>query len=294
MLAAPDRLALDVADVQALRAQAARGDKAALASAARQFEALLLSQLLKGMRQTRFSAEDDPLDGGEAMQLYRDLLDQQWAGQMSKGRGLGFADMILRALERQPAGEAAPAGRSPGRDVRPAPGSPEPRTAPAVPRSTAADPHTATDFIRRMLPHARTAARDSGVPAEFILAHAALESGWGRYEIRDAQGRASHNLFGIKAGRGWEGAVMDSLTTEYREGLPLKLNQRFRAYAGYDAAFADYTRLLRDRYGAASQAGPDAGAFSRGLAAGGYATDPAYADKLQAVIATVRQAGVQA
>jgi flagellar protein FlgJ len=138
-----------------------------------------------------------------------------------------------------------------------------------------------------MSPHAEAAAAATGVPAEFILGHAALESGWGRHEIKDDKGQASHNLFGIKAGRGWEGAVAETLTTEYRQGMPMKVTQRFRAYADYASAFTDYANLLKARYDAALEAGADASAFARGLVAGGYATDPAYAGKLQSVIARV-------
>ncbi len=294
MLAIPDRLAVDVADAQALKAQAARGDRAALEQAARQFEALLVTQMLKSMRQTRFSTEDDAMNGGQAMALYRDLLDQQWASQMSKGRGLGFADMMLRALERQ---TGSPTPTQAPEQATAATGAGAARLAAETQPSAAAVAvpiHSAADFIKRMIPHAQAAARATGLAEEFILGHAALESGWGRHEIRDAGERNSHNLFGIKAGSRWEGAVAETLTTEYRGGLPLKLSQRFRAYADYDAAFADYARLLQARFAQALQAGTDAAAFSKGLAAAGYATDPAYADKLQAVIARVRQLVVQA
>jgi len=127
----------------------------------------------------------------------------------------------------------------------------------------------------------------TGVPARFILAQAALESGWGDREIRDAAGQASHNLFGVKAGRGWSGEAVETTTTEYRQGVAMKLTQRFRSYADYGEAFADYADLLKRRIGEATAAGGDAEAFAKGLAEGGYATDPAYAGKLKAVIASV-------
>lgn len=292
-----DRLAVDVADAQALKAKAASGDREALVGAARQFESLLVSQMLKAMRQTRFNDEDDPMSGGESMKLYRDLLDQQWASQLSKGKGLGFADMMVKAMEKQSSvGSIQPAEKAEqtaGVDDKVASGRAE--TVAALPVPTAAEkalpptasPELPTGFIARMRPHAEAAAAATGVPAEFILAHAALESGWGRHEIKDANGQGSHNLFGIKAGRSWDGAVAETLTTEYRQGVPMKLSQNFRAYADYSSAFTDYANLLKARYGAALEGGADASAFARGLVAGGYATDPAYGDKLQAVIARV-------
>jgi flagellar protein FlgJ len=138
-----------------------------------------------------------------------------------------------------------------------------------------------------MAPHAEAASAATGVPARFILAHAALESGWGRHEIKNASGQASHNLFGIKAGRTWDGAVADTLTTEYRQGVAMKMTQSFRAYSDYTSAFTDYANLLKARYGDALSAGSDPAAFAQGLVDGGYATDPAYAGKLQSVIASV-------
>jgi flagellar protein FlgJ len=309
MFAVHDRLAVDVADAQALKAQAARGDHAALAGAAKQFEALLVTQMLKAMRQTRFNEEDDPMNGGESMKLYQDLLDQQWASQLTKGRGLGFAEMMVKAMERQTSGAGGPAGPAPdGKagpeggikeavtlgDATPARPGDTPSPALQTPFSTGSgtqetDPRRA--FLERMKPHAEAAARTTGVPAEFILAHAALESGWGRHEIKDVNGQASHNLFGIKAGRTWDGAVAETLTTEYRDGLPVKLTQRFRAYGDYASAFADYANLLKARFGNALEGRTDAAAFANVLAAGGYATDPAYAGKLQSVIAKVAMSG---
>ena len=298
----PDRLAVDVADAQALKAKAAIGDKAALAGAAKQFEAMMVAQMLKNMRQTSFAAEDDPMAGGESLKLYRDLLDQQWAAQISKGKGLGFADMMVTALQKQlpvVSSQLSVWGAQPAGDdaevTTPSDRTAEIKTsADSIPQPTAASPQLTTDnlkpttgFIARMRPHAEAASAATGIPAQFILAHAALESGWGKHEIKDANGQASHNLFGIKAGRTWDGAVAETLTTEYRQGVAMKLAQPFRAYSDYTSAFTDYANLLKSRYGAAVQAGNDAAAFAQGLVAGGYATDPAYAGKLQSVIASV-------
>jgi len=312
MLAAiPDRLAVDVTDAQALKAKAASGDHAALVGAAKQFESMMVAQMLKSMRETRFSDDDDPMNGGDSMKLYRDLLDQQWAAQLSKGQGLGFATMMVKAMERLPHAASESPSTSPQENAKTAAGLVE-RTVPAAataqqeggdipvvgglnPAAAAAQAKSAStkmDFITRMRPYADAAAKATGVPAEFILGHAALESGWGRHEILDAEGRGSHNLFGIKAGRTWDGAVAETLTTEYRQGVPMKLTQQFRAYADYTSAFTDYANLLKNRYGAALEGGADSVAFAKGLVAGGYATDPAYADKLQSVIARVAMTDV--
>lgn len=321
MIAAPDSLAIDIADARALKFRATSGDKEALREAARQFESLMVAQMLKSMRQTRFSEEDDPLTGGESLKLYQGMLDQQWAAKLSNGRGLGFADMLVKSLERQ-AGqtdqvEAAASQQAPAADAnqgsstlprlggasRPSLPAEAPVTPPAAalpalsgkPGLGSVSSQPGADerkrlFLDALRPHAEAAEAATGVPARFILAQAALESGWGDKEIRGGEGQSSFNLFGIKAGRGWSGASVETTTTEYRQGMPMKLTQSFRAYADYGAGFTDYANLLKSRYGDAVST--DAETFAQGLAKGGYATDPAYAGKLKAVIASVAMTGL--
>jgi flagellar protein FlgJ len=141
-------------------------------------------------------------------------------------------------------------------------------------------------FLDSIAPWAREAGDMLGVAPELVSAHAALESGWGQRPLL-AQGAASHNLFGVKAGAGWNGAVAAATTTEYVQGAAVKTSARFRAYPDEASAFRDYAQLLLDnpRFRGALGAGNDAHAFAAGLAKGGYATDPHYAAKLQSVAA---------
>lgn len=163
-------------------------------------------------------------------------------------------------------------------------GDPMPSAAAAV-DSFAALPEHAREFVSRIAAPARAAARASGVPAELIIAQAALETGWGQRRIPAADGRDSHNLFGIKAGGEWKGAVTEVRTHEYIDGKRQAQTARFRVYPSYDQAFADYARLIArsPRY-AAVRSAPDAHAAAHALQQGGYATDPAYADKLGAIL----------
>jgi len=299
MIATPalaDRLAVDVNSAAALRAKARAGDDSALRAAAKEFEAMMLNIMLKTMRETRFiDQEADPF-GSQTVQLYRELLDQQWARKMSEGKGLGFADMLYRQFKAQAelASQSAQAPAAPpaagGFPLAPPADRAFPLE-PAIPAAPATKPageqapagqDARQAFLERMRPHAEAAAQQLGVPAEYILAHAALESGWGRREIARADGSPSHNLFGIKAGSRWEGQTTDVTTTEYRYGLPIKQVERFRAYGGYGEAFDDYVRLLRARYGEALAG--DARSFAFGLQQGGYATDPGYGAKLYRLI----------
>ena len=139
-------------------------------------------------------------------------------------------------------------------------------------------------FLASIRPHAEEAGQKLGVSPDLVAAHAALESGWGQRPLR--QGAAdSHNLFGVKAGSAWQGAVAAAATTEYEGGVALRKVERFRSYPDQASAFRDYASLLvgNPRYQSALNAGSDAQAFAKGLAAGGYATDPSYADKLASV-----------
>ncbi|XAH22437.1 flagellar assembly peptidoglycan hydrolase FlgJ [Xylophilus sp. GW821-FHT01B05] len=146
------------------------------------------------------------------------------------------------------------------------------------------------DFLARIAPWAHEAAQSLGVSADLVSAHAALESGWGRRPLRHADGTDSHNLFGIKAGAGWQGGVAEVLTTEFEQGASVKKTEGFRSYPDEASAFRDYARLLSSKpaYRAALQAGDDAQAFAKGLAQGGYATDPDYAAKLARVARQLR------
>ncbi|MCP3021683.1 flagellar assembly peptidoglycan hydrolase FlgJ [Cupriavidus basilensis] len=155
----------------------------------------------------------------------------------------------------------------------------------ALPEDT---PAHISAFISRMAGPAQSAARATGVPARLILGQAALESGWGRREITNPDGSTTFNVFGIKAGPGWKGQVAEVTTTEYVDGQPQKVRARFRAYGSYDEAFADYGRLLSNnpRYAPVlAAATPDEAA--RGLQRAGYATDPAYGEKLVRIMRKV-------
>ncbi len=140
-------------------------------------------------------------------------------------------------------------------------------------------------FVRSLSSHAKIASEATGIPANFMIAQAALESGWGKHEILHADNKSSFNLFGIKAGQSWQGAVVETVTTEYINGEPKKITDKFRAYNSYAESFQDYANLLinNPRYAAVLK-NQDANSFAHGLQQAGYATDPLYADKLIRII----------
>lgn len=141
-------------------------------------------------------------------------------------------------------------------------------------------------FIQRMLPHAQAASSGSGIPAKFMVGQAALESGWGKHEIKTSTGQNSHNLFGIKADASWKGKVANSVTTEYVNGVKETRVEKFRAYDSYSDAFKDYAKLISQnpRYEQAMNNTHDASAYAHALQRAGYATDPQYGKKLTQVL----------
>lgn len=317
------RFALDVQSVNQLKLDARQSSPDALKQAAQQFEAVFMNMLMKSMRD---ATPQDGVFDSEQTRLYTSMLDQQLAQRMSS-RGIGLAEVMVRqlsgAMNAIPPGEDAPpiadlSAR--GLPLHPpeatrglplAPSSVQPASAAApaalrngTPQQVDADPLRAKAraesyapsnveaFVQRLLPHAQAASAATGIPARFMLGQAALETGWGKSEIRGADGQNSHNLFGIKAGSSWKGRTVDIVTTEYVNGKPQKQVDTFRAYDSYADAFRDYGNLLRNnaRYQNVIAQGQDAAGFAHGLQQAGYATDPKYAQKLMSVIRQVDQA----
>ena len=283
-------LASDTRSVDALRANAARDPRAAIKEAAKQFESLFMHELMKSMRQATLSS--GMLDNAGS-QMGTEMLDSQFSSQMAGLPG-GLSEVIARHLARQLGGSdegpAAPKA-APLSGVTPARDAAERAAARAAERATELAPELSSGqagFVQRHLHDARGAQAQSGIPASFMVAQAAHETGWGRKEILHADGTPSFNLFGIKAGAGWTGPVAEVRTTEYVGGKPQSGVAKFRAYASYEESFADYARLMKDspRYSPVLAQAGNAQGFAQGLQRAGYATDPAYADKLGRVINT--------
>ena len=280
-------LAIDARSLATLKARAATDPKGAVREAAKQFESLFMNELMKSMRASTMQSGMLDSTGG---QVSTEMLDSQFATQLS-GRPGGLSEAIMKQLERQ-------MGMSPG--PIPATGSANNTPAPltARPEPVRVPQTGASGFVQQHSAAAREAEASTGIPAAFMVAQAAHETGWGRKEIRHGDGSPAHNLFGIKAGGNWTGPVAEVVTTEYVGGKAQKVVAQFRAYASYAESFADYARLMKDspRYqaavkGAAGEGGGVASAakaavFAQGLQRAGYATDPAYADKLTRVINT--------
>jgi flagellar protein FlgJ len=267
-------LAIDTQSLGALRAQAKKSPDQALKAAAQQFEAVFMNMMLKSMREA--TPKDGMMDS-EQTKMFTGMLDQQLTQNLS-GRGIGLADMMVKQLSRN--GQVMPSlptVQPPILNLPPSLLNPQSQVRDAVPSAFSAN--TQQDFVNKMLPSALQASQASGVPPQLILGQAALESGWGKREITMPDGGSSYNLFGIKANAGWSGKVAEVMTTEYKNGVPSKQVEKFRAYASYAEAFKDYAAMLSNnpRYANVMQQAGNPAGMAQELQKSGYATDPKYA-----------------
>ena len=289
-------LAVDVRSLNQLKAEAGKNGANAVQAtkeAAKQFESLFMREMIKSMREA--TMKSGLLDSAQG-DLGADMLDQQLSVQMSGLPG-GLSEAIARQLERQMGGADAnlvtPSTLSlssmlPFKNTSNAGNA---TSAPSASASSAAAasgpaPKGRDDFVQHHQAAAERVAQASGIPASFMLGQAGHETGWGRGEIKNADGSNSFNLFGIKAGKGWSGKTADIVTTEFINGSPRKLVAKFRAYDSYEDSFKDYARLINNspRYEQARAKTDSAMAYATELQKAGYATDPEYARKLSGAI----------
>jgi len=274
-------LAADARSLNALKYEAGQNGAQAAKEAAKQFESLFMRELIKSMREA--TMKSGLMDGAQG-DLGTDLLDQQLSVSMSGVPG-GLSEAIARQLSRQMGGAdtslSVPSTLSlPGVNSRSAAASPPVATGPL--------PKGRDGFVQSLSATAERVAQDSGIPASFMLGQAGHETGWGKSEIKAADGSNSFNLFGIKASKGWTGKVAEITTTEYINGKAQKVTAKFRAYDSYEDSFRDYARLINnspryDKAQATARTG-SAVAYASELQKAGYATDPEYARKLSGAI----------
>jgi flagellar protein FlgJ len=270
------------AELNALKREAKTQSKDSVRAAAQQFESLFTQMMLKSMRDATKSIGDQ-LAGSNEVDFYQSMFDQQIASQLSKGKGLGLADLLVQQLTRSglvqnSQGSAASSATS--TNAAPASGTPE-----TTSKTTAALSTSREDFVRKLWPHAEKAAQTLGVAPGTLVAQAALETGWGKNVPCNADGSSSYNLFGIKASTRWQGDAIAAHTTEYEQGQAVSKMERFKSYESLEHCFDDYAALVQNspRYASARNSGADSARFAQALQQGGYATDPRYAQKLQAV-----------
>jgi len=320
MIASPNldqtsKLALDTNSLNGLKNSAKAGTPAAMKEAATQFEAMFINMMMKSMRD---ATPQEGMTDNQQTKTFTTMLDQQTSQNLAK-RGVGLADVLVRQLSANQMGQQALAigADGMGGDAAAGAGRLTPSLnnaaalygngaalgvgaagnavsgtaaskAPPLPATTETGrvqaPHVRA-FQEKLHEHAHAAEQTTGVPAKFMLGQAALETGWGKRMIRNADGSNSNNLFGIKAGASWKGKVATAVTTEYVNGKPQTKVEKFRAYDSPADSFRDYANMIakNPRYEKVIGSS-DAATFAQGLQRAGYATDPNYAAKLTRLI----------
>ncbi|MFM0549866.1 flagellar assembly peptidoglycan hydrolase FlgJ [Paraburkholderia sediminicola] len=312
------RFALDVQGFAKLSAQAKASPQAGMKMAAQQFDAVFTQMMLKSMRDA--TPQDGPFDSHDSA-TFTSMMDQQLSQQMSQ-KGIGVADAMLKQLMRnqgmQVGGGASGAGGLAGmanalggggsggdegqtaalNALAKAYGNAQANGQLAMGKGYSANsaltPPLKGDgsspkvdaFVDKLAEPAQAASAATGIPARFIIGQAALESGWGKSEIKKADGSTSHNVFGIKATKDWTGKTVSTVTTEYVNGKPQRVVEKFRAYDSYQEAMTDYASLLKGnpRYAQVINSAHDVNGFANGMQRAGYATDPHYAKKLMSIM----------
>ncbi|WP_054178687.1 flagellar assembly peptidoglycan hydrolase FlgJ [Trabulsiella odontotermitis] len=290
--------AWDAQSLNELKAKASQDPGANLRPVARQMEGMFVQMMLKSMRE---ALPKDGIFSSDQTRLYTSMYDQQIAQQMTAGKGLGLADMMVKQM--------AAAQGTPAENDAQVPMKFDMQTITtyqndtlrqmvrnAMPKAPAASdvalPDDSKDFLAQLSLPARLASEQSGIPHHLILAQAALESGWGQRQIRGENGAPSFNLFGVKASPDWKGKVTEITTTEYENGEAKKVKAKFRVYSSYLEALSDYVGLLtrNPRYAAVTNAAT-AEQGAQALQNAGYATDPNYARKLTSMIQQLKSMG---
>lgn len=260
-----------------------KGDSEAdLRAAAQQFEALFIQQMLKSMREANLS---EGLFDSQEGDFYMDLFDKQISLNLSEGRGIGLADILVEQiarsmplkksedtqgqsddqLENKPVlRDTSFSDHQPGNNVSgshrdvidtPMANDVDSDIANKIETDKQALPVLTNDnanyisdpkaFIQTFWPLAQKASADLGVPPRVLLAQAALETGWGQHVGLRGDGKSTHNLFNIKADGRWQGETSTIPTMEFRDGVAQREYAAFRAYNSYNESFDDYVRFLK-------------------------------------------------
>ncbi|MDB4279390.1 flagellar assembly peptidoglycan hydrolase FlgJ [Paraglaciecola sp.] len=292
------RNANDIKGLDELRRAAQSGDSKALDEAAKQFEAIFVQMMLKSMRKAQdVMADKDSPFNSEQVKFYRDMHDTQIASDLASNGSIGLADIIVRQLGKtgegyMPAGALRNDGNlsSINRNTIVSTQKSQEEILGNQPIKTFQSIKTAAfedveSFIEQLYPAAQQAAEQLGIDPKALLAQAAIETGWGQFMIHNTSGQNSHNLFGIKADRRWQGDRAMVNTIEFEQGVAATKKAPFRVYDSFADSMQDYVGFVKQnpRYEEAVKQSQSPRDYFSELQKAGYATDPDYANKVLSV-----------
>ena len=275
----------DFRGLNELKVQAKNDAKQALPEVAKQFEGIFLQSMLKSMRMGQHFLDDSSPFNGKNQATFQEMLDAQYANNISGSRGIGLATMLAKQLENsvQTNESHTPVmvaenkiALSPMTTVKNLDGS-------SMNKDSSVS--VVDDFVKSIWPKAKQAASLIGLDPKILMAQAALETGWGKFVAKDSDGTSSNNLFNIKTGSSKEFASVNVKTTEYIADTPVKLTDSFRKYSSIEHSFNDYVSLIKgsERYQDALASTGNPELYVNELHKAGYATDPDYGTKILSI-----------
>ena len=145
----------------------------------------------------------------------------------------------------------------------------------------------ATQFLRNIIPAAQNVARGKDIYTSVMIAQAALESGWGTSALSKAP---NHNLFGVKGSYNGQSVNMQTLEDSGGQNY-YSIQANFRKYPSYQESLEDYADKIVNGisgaplfYSGAWKSKTNSYQDATAYLTGRYATDTAYASKLNRII----------
>jgi len=274
----------DLSSLQKINVQGHKDKGAALQSIAKQFESMMVQQMMKSMRQANEAFSEGDITASDESKFYQDMFDSQLSLSLSQGRGFGLAEAMMRQFHGKLADavtdhKGAAAGKDAAldsalknnlanvtrRQMPMALGASSDAESGAAftdevyrlfqdedthketaPASVDASALDGTpeSFVKVLRPVAERIAKQLGVDSRLLLSQAALETGWGQKVIQRSGGASSFNFFNIKASSDWQGATVNVPTIEYQNGVAVRETASFRAYRSPEESFSDYANLI--------------------------------------------------
>ena len=276
-----ERIAVsDFQSLNELKVQASKDEKKALPEVARQFEGIFLQSMLKSMRMGQHFLDESSPFSGKNEATFQEMLDGQYANNIAGSGGIGLASMLSRQLEGT-VGRGQPDAMKTERTDSPLPLNRvnEPK------EQKGTETALIDDFVKSIWPKAKQAASLMGLDPKVLIAQAALETGWGKFVAKDADGSSSNNLFNVKTGSSKEFESVNIKTTEYIADTPISMNASFRKYPSVEHSFNDYVSLIKssDRYQSALANAGNPDLYVQELHKAGYASDPNYGSKILSI-----------
>lgn len=307
----------DLNSLDSIRKMGRTDEAGAMKKAAKEFEAFFMNMMLKSMRQSSEVIGENPLTGSPQEKMFTAMMDEQMAVDLSQKGLLGIADLMMsqfyQAKGKTPGSPEmlnaplpqfsgnVPAAHSLSSQVAAAKALQTENIAPArlpehapkaeqkkiekVKVEKKALFSQAEEFISSLLPYAKNAARKLDLDPKLLIAQAALETGWGKFIMHDDAGKPGYNLFGIKAGKSWQGESIKIDTLEVENQQFKKVKASFRKYQNFAQSFDDYVDFVKQdpRYSKAVSLRKKPAEYIEQLQKSGYATDPNYASKIMSI-----------